>query len=124
MTLTDGLSGSFLAGRTRNGQRDMTIAEIARRFNHTTNGDVSTTERWGMANNLRRDHSLPDLLWHDQSVNRAGRHDTDTAFTSTLAEQTLNNPTILYAYEWAYCSQLRPERDALRLSMGWRGVVG
>ncbi|MCA9980719.1 MAG: thrombospondin type 3 repeat-containing protein, partial [Anaerolineales bacterium] len=52
--LADGLDYTFMAGRTdaETGQRDMTIDEIARRFDHTTNDTVTEAERWRLPDTL------------------------------------------------------------------------
>ena len=50
--LQDGLDATFLAGRAANGARDVTVAELARRFDHATNDGVSDTERWGISDIL------------------------------------------------------------------------
>ncbi len=48
-----GLEHTFLAGRARaDGRRDLTVHEIARRFDHAANSGVSTEERWGIDNRL------------------------------------------------------------------------
>jgi len=43
---------TFLAARAAEGQRDITPAELYRRFNHTTNAAISAEERWGITNTL------------------------------------------------------------------------
>ncbi len=52
--LSYGLDNSFLAGRDQDddGRPDITVGELYRRFNHTTNGGVSEEERWGISNTL------------------------------------------------------------------------
>ena len=53
--LTYGLDHTFLAARDldEDGQRDITVAELYRRFNHTTNASVPITPtRWGISNTL------------------------------------------------------------------------
>jgi hypothetical protein len=51
--LTYGLDRTFLAARVNaNGQRDLTVTELYRRFNHTTNSGVSEQERWAITNTL------------------------------------------------------------------------
>ncbi len=49
-----GWSEHSLAGRAGpDGRRDLTVHEIARRFDHATNAGVSTEERWGIDNGSR-----------------------------------------------------------------------
>jgi len=61
--LANSLDDSFINGRDcdsvsasgeciGNGQRDITVAEIARRFNRDSNASVSLTERWNLSNTL------------------------------------------------------------------------
>jgi hypothetical protein len=64
MLLSSGLDRTFLSSRDcdtltaegvcqGNGQRDMTIGEIVRRFDHTSNSAVSAEQRWNVPNTLR-----------------------------------------------------------------------
>ncbi len=47
--LADSLGKSFVAGRVNsNGDRDLTLNDVAARFDSRQNGGVSETERWGM----------------------------------------------------------------------------
>lgn len=97
--LQDGLEASFLAGRATNGARDVTVAELARRFNHATNDAVSDTERWG----------IPSIL----SVTTGSASDADRAAATIAMTDTLKvlsaaygtaptkpvTPTLLFARE-------------------------
>lgn len=49
-----GLERSFLAGRSKDGQRDMTVDEIFRRFEPSENSGTTEQERWGFANDTFR----------------------------------------------------------------------
>ncbi|MFV9507238.1 MAG: LamG-like jellyroll fold domain-containing protein [Oscillochloridaceae bacterium umkhey_bin13] len=51
--LTHGLDSSFLGGRQEQGQRDLDLSEIARRFDRLNNAAVSEEQRWGLPNLLR-----------------------------------------------------------------------
>src|SRR5690606_9920371 len=62
--LSTGLDRTFLAGRDcdtqtasgvcqGDGALDLSVAEIARRFNHTTNSGISDEQRWNVENILR-----------------------------------------------------------------------
>jgi hypothetical protein len=105
-TLTVGLDNSFLGARDQdsNGVRDVDINEIARRFNHTTNGAVSPTERWGMENELdilrveRRDYAT-----FDQASMFTAMTDTvkvlNTQFNAAWTADNSIKPTLLFAYE-------------------------
>ncbi len=48
--LANGLDNAFLTGRDQdgNGQRDITIREIARRFDYTANAGIPAEQRWGI----------------------------------------------------------------------------
>ncbi|RME42966.1 MAG: hypothetical protein D6791_16585, partial [Chloroflexi bacterium] len=99
--LAGGLSDTFLAGRQVNSVRDLTVNEIARRFDHATNASVSTTERWGIANTLSvitNTYPTMDLMMRDTIKVSEGILDTN--FTPQWTSQTPISPTLLYAYEW------------------------
>lgn len=105
--LTHGLDESFLAGRDadNNGVRDVDLNEIARRFDHTTNGSVSATERWGLdtpaLNILRVErHQYPMF---DQATMFTAMTDTlgvlNGQFNSKWNTDNTLKPTIAYVYE-------------------------
>lgn len=105
--LARGLDGTFLVGRDcvttaaggaciRDGQRDLTIAEIQRRFDRMTNGGVLEAERWGIPNLLR--------------VDATGYESRDAAIVTTAMTRTLDvldtftafapiTPTLMFARE-------------------------
>ncbi len=105
-TLAYGLDSSFLAGRDAdgNGQRDVTIDEIARRFDHTGNSAVSSDERWGLDNErnvLKVERH--DYATFDQATMFMAMTDTvkllATQFNAVWANDNSIKPTIAYAYE-------------------------
>lgn len=97
IALSKGLGDTFLAGRS-----DITTDEIARRFNHTTNGEVSLVERWGISNTLgvataaypTLDQMVRDTVDRSQAILNAN-------FSGAWASQAIS-PTLLYAYSWTY----------------------
>lgn len=81
-SIIHGLDTTFLVGRDadNNGQPDLTVPEIERRFNHPTNSTVGSDERWG----------IPDLL----RVERRTYDTYDRALATTAITETnriLNN---------------------------------
>ncbi|MFN8489011.1 MAG: LamG-like jellyroll fold domain-containing protein [Caldilineaceae bacterium] len=104
--LTLGLDNSFLAGRDQdnNGQRDVTINDLAPRFDRTLNGTLTSDQRWGLDgvdNNLRVERH--DYATFDQASIATAMTDTVGVLTRQFnpkwtADNTLK-PTILYAYE-------------------------
>lgn len=52
--VASGLERSFLVGRSTDGQRDMTVDEIHRRFEPAANAGTTSEERWGFANDAFR----------------------------------------------------------------------
>lgn len=106
VTLSVGLDQSFLAARDQdnNNVRDVDIKEIARRFDHQTNGGVSPTERWGMEgdlNILRVERH--DYATFDQASIFTAMTDTvkvlNTQFNSAWTADNTIKPTLLFAYE-------------------------
>jgi hypothetical protein len=100
--LTTGLDNSFLAARDQdnNGARDITLAEIARRFDRTRNNGVNDVERWAIPNILRVAHrSYPSL---DQAVASTAMTETtsilQTFNASWTSDQSLK-PLLLFARE-------------------------
>lgn len=97
------LDHHFALGRddNNNGQRDLTIAEIARRFDRTGNSGVSDDERFGVPNLLRvEQQSYPTL---DQAVATTAMTETnrilqDTFASAVGADQTIQ-PLLFFAQE-------------------------
>ena len=105
--LTAGLDSTFLGGRDadHNGQRDITVSEIARRFDRTANSAISTSERWGMDSTafnilkvVRRDYAT-----FDQAVIFTAMTETTSLLNNQFnASWTADNtikPTLMFAYE-------------------------
>ncbi|MBN1319143.1 MAG: LamG domain-containing protein, partial [Anaerolineales bacterium] len=99
-SLADNLESVFLGGRDSNndGQRDITVPEIARRFDHSTNGSVSVEERWGISNSL----SVETHRYSDRDEMVAALMTADVASILDSAFTTSNTPTLLFASEQTY----------------------
>jgi hypothetical protein len=106
--LANGLENTFLAGRDEdgNGQPDLTVDEIERRFNRTTNGAVSTQERWGIPNILRVERRGYEHF--DQAVATTAMTETkrilNNAFREPWAADSTHTPKpmLMFAYEVDY----------------------
>lgn len=100
--LSYGLDKTFLAGRTDADERDVTIDEIARRFNHPTNDGVSLAERWLITDTLRVESadydSLDDLIAGSVETTKQILADEFTPIRQTEAF----TPTLMQAYERSY----------------------
>jgi hypothetical protein len=103
--LADGLDHSFLAGRDEDGDghRDITVAEIYNRFDHTTN-DATDEQRWNIPNILRVETHTYEHL----DMARATIPMTDTkailsgVFTAHWSESAPITPTLMFAREERY----------------------
>ncbi|MCB0086451.1 MAG: hypothetical protein KDE54_00930 [Caldilineaceae bacterium] len=107
-----GLDNTFLAGAdcdttdgngacVGNDQRDITVAELARRFERTTNGGVSATGRWNLPNVLRVDrqtYDSSDIGLLTTAVTETVRILGETYTPVWSASQPIT-PTIMMAYE-------------------------
>ena len=104
-SLADRLETTFLGARDSDadGLRDITVAEIARRFDRLTNGSVSEEERWGLGNALRvataryagSDEMLAGLMTTDvQQVLQAAFAPEDTPTLLFAAEQTFRRASL------------------------------
>lgn len=133
MRLTRGLHETLFVNRDcdavdpdgnciHDGERDITIPEIARRFDHTGNAGISQTARWGIDNVLgvetyRFDHIEQAL------AETSGKHTPAILaahFTAPWYTEPLS-PTLMYAYEQTYRAS---NLDAKLLSNGgisWSG---
>ena len=104
IALANGLDYTFLAARDADddGQRDITVDEIYRRFNHATNDTVSDEERW----------NIPDILsvevHHYTHQDEAMMHTiTDTKsvldhFTPYWQPSAPITPTIMFVRETSF----------------------
>ncbi|MCB0079785.1 MAG: thrombospondin type 3 repeat-containing protein, partial [Caldilineaceae bacterium] len=107
-----GLDNTFLAGAdcdsveangacVGNDQRDITVPELARRFEHTINSGVSDTDRWNLPNVLRVDrqsYASSDIGLLTTAVTETVRILEETYTPAWSASQPIT-PTILLAYE-------------------------
>lgn len=99
-SLAENLELAFLGGRDSDGdgQRDITVPELARRFNHTTNGAVSLEERWGINNTLSVEtRQYPD---RDEMLAALMASDVEPILESTFS--TTDTPTLMFASEQIY----------------------
>ena len=105
-SLAMGLDNAFLGGRDAdtNGQRDLNIDEIVRRFDRLGNGGVASDTRWGLdgARNILRvePHTYPSF---DQAAIFTAMTETLAVLnaqfnTSWTADNTIK-PTVMFAYE-------------------------
>ncbi|MDY7076379.1 MAG: LamG-like jellyroll fold domain-containing protein [Chloroflexota bacterium] len=101
--LSNAFDHTFLAARDSDGdgQRDITIAEIYRRFNHATNGAVSEEERWGITDTLSVElHAYEHL---DEALITIAMTDTEalleSVFTPHWSESAPITPTLMFARE-------------------------
>ncbi len=101
--LSHGLNLAFLGARDQdnNDERDLTIDEIARRFNRTENGTVTEAERWEIPNILRVEQTSYDTF--DQAMTFTAMTDTKqllaTAFTTAWQSDNTLQPLLMHVYE-------------------------
>jgi len=109
--LSHGLEGTFLAGRASAGpggtlQRDITVATIYDRFNHSTNDAYDLEQRWNISDTLGVDTA--NYLDLDAAVMTTAMTETRTVlndhFTPAWTAQEPITPTILFAREDEYRS--------------------
>ncbi len=94
---------TFLAARDADGdgQRDITTAEIYRRFDHATNAVITEEERWGITNTLSVAlHSYEHL---DEALITIAMTDTkallESVFTPHWSESAPITPTLMFVRE-------------------------
>ncbi|MFN8440622.1 MAG: LamG-like jellyroll fold domain-containing protein [Caldilineaceae bacterium] len=119
--LSDGLNERFLGGV-------IDLNEVLRRFNRTTNGAVSNTERWSIPNTLRVEKK--DYPSFDEAVVTTAMTETKRILNSqfTSSWQTDNNlkPLMLFASEQRFRAQgldsiASPSGNALTLDFSPSG---
>jgi len=100
--LAYGLESTFLAGRTgEDGERDLTLDEIYRRFDHATNDAVSDEERWNTDDVFtvitytytHRDEAFATLAMTET------KDLLDSTFTSHWSSSDPITPTLMFARE-------------------------
>lgn len=123
--LSAGLNNAFVTGQDLNGdgERDLTVAEIARRFDHASNGAVSLAERWELPNILRVEQksysTFPEAM--------ASTAMTETtrilgaAFDGPWGADNSLMPKLMFASETSYRAL---GLDALRASGGFVTLSG
>ncbi|MCP4212237.1 MAG: hypothetical protein GY764_12270 [Halieaceae bacterium] len=129
-----GLDNTFLAGSdcdsidgtgecVGDGQRDINVTEITRRFNHETNGGVSDEERWNLPNVLdvqQKSYESIDLAMMDTTITQTVQI-LDSTFTSAWSASEPITPTIMYAYEQTYRSLNLDETLTGSGNLNWAG---
>jgi subtilisin-like proprotein convertase family protein len=117
--LARGLDKNFLQGRDQNtdGQRDITLDEIKRRFDNTANGGTSDTERWGLPQNVFRvlTFSYPSQDHMSKIMSVETPNILKTYFTQD-SKAKVDAPVLLFAQEQRSRSLGLDERDQVRLS--------
>lgn len=94
--LAAGLDNAFIGGRDQdgNGQRDVDLAEIARRFDRLGNGAVSDDQRWAIPNTLR--------------VERKEYATFDQALITTTMTETARILSAQFNPRWAGDKSIKP----------------
>lgn len=103
--LANGLDNTYLSPRMRAGtqERDITIPELVRRFNHTTNSSVSEEERWGIPNILRVEtpdapYETLDMATMDIATDKT-RSILNRVFASRWNQDRTLMPLLMYTIE-------------------------
>ncbi len=126
-TLAESLGYNFLVGRATNDQLDITVAELARRVNHTTNTGVTEDERWGTENVFTAEtYSYPalDRMVRD-SIDRA-KTILDSKFTPVQAANPNLAPLLLQVGENSYRvlnADLESKNDAVKWDASGRKLT-
>ncbi len=106
--MVNGLEGSFMVNRdcdfvnndgecVGNGQRDLTINEIYRRWNHPTNTGITSSQRWGIGDYLRvQTHTFTH---EDQALFEAGSQITPQILTTRFQGSGVQIPHLMYVRE-------------------------
>ncbi|NJK80869.1 MAG: hypothetical protein HC914_13610 [Chloroflexaceae bacterium] len=120
--LAAGLDGAFLIPRTGpdrweidtsnplhptmrliTGDREVTVDELARRFNHPTNSAVTEEERWGIPNILRVNTPAAPYATFDKAIMDIGTDKAtdilNTAFAGSWQQDNSLKPLITYVIE-------------------------
>lgn len=119
LLLSYGLEHTFLAGRdceqvddkgtadpsddeciAGDGQRDITVQEIYRRWNHATNDAVSSVERWGLPDHLSVVLHTYETL--DEALATMAMTDTRQILDNHFTAARPITPTLLFAREERY----------------------
>ncbi|HBY97300.1 MAG TPA: hypothetical protein DEP84_25735, partial [Chloroflexi bacterium] len=99
--LSHGLENTFTSARDQdnNGQRDVDLAEIVRRFDHLGNSGVTEQERWAIPNILRVERQ--DYATFDQAAISTAMTETKRILSNTFdapwAGDNTIKPLLLYA---------------------------
>jgi hypothetical protein len=103
--LTNSLDQTFLAARIGpNGQRDITVAELYHRFDHTINSTTTITDRWGISNTLRV--MTATFTHQDEALATLAMTTTPSILTNTFTSHWSPShpisPTLLFVREETY----------------------
>ncbi len=124
IALAAGLDYTFMSAWDENGVtgRDITVNEIARRFDHNTNQAISDEERWAITNTLSvethsYEHQDEALVTIPMSHTKAL---LERVFTPHWSEAAPITPTLLFAREERYrITNLDVQRDSPTIA--WHG---
>ncbi|MBM3135441.1 MAG: hypothetical protein FJZ89_09225, partial [Chloroflexi bacterium] len=125
VTLADGLDFSFIAGRKNaQGQRDITVGEIQRRFDHNLNSSVPVSPtRWGIALNvfsvITKTYEHLDLALATVAMTDT-KQILDSVFTAYWSAGAPITPTIMFARE----ERFRPanlDSQGISDNVSWNG---
>ncbi|MFZ0547188.1 MAG: LamG-like jellyroll fold domain-containing protein, partial [Candidatus Promineifilaceae bacterium] len=133
MFLSAGLDDTFVGGRNCDqvtvegnciavGGRDVDIAEIARRFDHDSNGSVSVTSRWGISNTLSVEAFSYEHI--DQAMFKTATEVApailDSAFSPYWSGANPISPTLMMAREERFRSS-NLDLAAVGDDVSWNG---
>ena len=104
-----------------NGQRDITLTELRRRFDRTSNAGVPNDQRWGLPNNFRVDPPLT-YLHRDEALLSTAMTTTkallNQVFTPRWSSAQPITPTVLFVREERYrAANLSGAGNALSLTL-------
>lgn len=93
-SIIHGLDTTFLAARDadNNGQLDLSVPEIERRFNHPTNSTVGSDERWGIPDLLRVERRTYDT--YDRALATTAITETNRILNSVFTPARQQDPSL------------------------------
>jgi YVTN family beta-propeller protein len=116
--LAHALEQTFMSGRDQDddGIRDVTVAELERRFDRTTNSDVPEVERWGIDNSLRVE--TLQFTHRDAGLAQLAITETVRVLEEHFSAWPGITPTLMFASEEAY-REVGLEEAAASDGAGW-----
>ncbi|HNB51277.1 MAG TPA: hypothetical protein PK530_05020, partial [Anaerolineales bacterium] len=129
MQMTTGLDNSLFVNRdcdfvnndgecVGNGQRDITISEIYRRWNHPTNTGITEAQRWGIPDQLRVEtYTFPS---EDHALFQAGGQIAPNILTTHFNGSGVQVPNLLFVRENRFRA-LNADIRNLAQSVTWSG---